>query len=370
MRELLKLLGFSSLKRFYFLARLPFMTQLWKSKTYYPEKKQKGSFKMFCEQAMFILKYNEPNNMYFLYGFDVKSSQEQNEYMPYPVFRRQRNNMNLSGNYLYKNAEHFNYIALLRDKFYFGQILAGLGFKTPVNRFFLNGKYGTLLDLKTKEEFSIDNIVNLNIDCYCKMVFGECGKGVFPLKIIGGGIYVDSKKIDLQSFKDIVSGANFLLQEMVVQHKAISKIYPNSVNTMRIITCCNKRGEFSLLDACLRVGANGNTVDNWAAGGLGITINNGKLGEFGFYEVSKRCKVTEHPDTHVIFKDYEIPHFKEAVEKCLQLHKYFYGIPTIGWDVSITDDGPCFIEGNDNYELSLNEAVGKGLKDKWYKTFN
>lgn len=55
---------------------------------------------------------------------------------------------------------------------------------------------------------------------------------------------------------------------------------PSAINTYRIVTV-NKEGKIYLLTALLRVGTEktGN-VDNWAAGGLAIGINeNGYLKE-------------------------------------------------------------------------------------------
>jgi hypothetical protein len=34
----------------------------------------------------------------------------------------------------------------------------------------------------------------------------------------------------------------------------------------------------------------------------------------------------------------------------------------IGWDIAITPDGPVFIEGNDNPEISGLQTVNGGLK--------
>lgn len=45
---------------------------------------------------------------------------------------------------------------------------------------------------------------------------------------------------------------------------------------------------------------------------------------------------------------------KEAIEVVIKAHREFHGIRSIGWDVAITENGPCFIEGNDNWEISLN----------------
>ncbi len=359
-----------SFKRFYFLLKLLFNKKLYKSKSYFPELKSKSQLRILGEQAWFIIKYNEPNNQYFLYGFDVKSKDEINQYLPYVQFRTTRNRLNLRPHYLYQNAESFNYICLLRDKFYFGQLLSSLNIGTPKNLMLIFGKEETLLDLKQNKEYPLSSLLNYDIDSYCKMIIGECGKDVFALRIKNGKIFVNSSPIEFTDLCSLIKNGTFLIQEKIIQHKDMSELYPHSVNTLRIITCCDNKGEYHALSAVLRVGANGNTVDNWAAGGLVIGItSNGELKDYGFYEIEGKTKTSVHPDTQISFKNYKIPFYNEAIKEAVRLHKLFYGIKTIGWDVAITPQGPCFIEGNDNYEISLNQVADKGLKSEWLKLY-
>lgn len=76
-------------------------------------------------------------------------------------------------------------------------------------------------------------------------------------------------------------------------------------------------------------------------------------------------KTDTHPDTNIKFEGFEIPYYKEAIKAVCTAHKLFYNINTIGWDIAITEEGPIFIEGNDNWEISLMQACDKGLKKEW-----
>ena len=135
-------------------------------------------------------------------------------------------------------------------------------------------------------------------------------------------------------------------------------------NTLRIVTI-NKNGKCYVLSSLLRVGTSktGN-VDNWAAGGLAIGIDNatGYLKEYGFYKPVHGLKESVHPDTGVIFSDFKVPQYKEACELACKAHRAFYNIRAIGWDIAITENGPMFIEGNDNWEISLQQACDRPLK--------
>ncbi len=43
---------------------------------------------------------------------------------------------------------------------------------------------------------------------------------------------------------------------------------------------------------------------------------------------------------------FSVPYFKEAVAMCLHAAQKVPQMRFIAWDVAITNDGPCFIEGN------------------------
>lgn len=165
---------------------------------------------------------------------------------------------------------------------------------------------------------------------------------------------------------------HYLVQSIVEQHPVLNSIYDKSVNTLRLITLYDKKRNMVIpFSAVLRIGANGNTVDNWAKGGLavGVDIKTGRLKEYGFYKHGCGQKTTEHPDTHITFKDVKLPDFDKAIENASSLHHKLKEIPIIGWDIAFTPDGPLFIEGNDNMEVSINQEVNGGLKKEFNKIF-
>ena len=329
---------------------------------------KKSKFSIRLEQILFFLKWHEINRQYFLYDFQNKTKEEEAAYIPYPLFRRMRNKVNLQPYKFIANAESFNYIALLRDKFYFGQLVSSLGFSTPKNIAIIHGASNSYFDLITKRESELSNLINNEIDGYCKIAIGECGKGVFHLHISAGNIFIDSKPIAYEDFCELIGKATFIIQETITQHILLSRLYSKSVNTMRVVTCIGHDGNIHLLGAVLRVGAHGNVVDNWAQGGLVLPIDHqGRLGAIARYEFPYNGKLTEtvHPDSNQIFEGYQIPHYEEAVNSAIKLHKLFYGIGSIGWDIALTENGPCFIEGNDNHEISLLQVVMGGLQKEW-----
>ena len=120
----------------------------------------------------------------------------------------------------------------------------------------------------------------------------------------------------------------------------------------------------------LRIGANKNVVDNWAKGGLLVSIReDGMLGKHGYYKPGYGTRATSHPDTGVVFESFHVPFFREAVALASRFHALLGGIHSIGWDMAISESGPLFIEGNDNWEISMPQACEGGLKEKFNELF-
>lgn len=316
--------------------------------SYYPEFARKKFIVRLFDNLRWVFKYKEYNRFYNLYGLDLKRVKRifDTNYCDYDLnfrlIRDELNNPNSPNSQVY----------LLRDKFQFWKYLESYGLKSPrVFAIIIDGKiYDTNL-----QERSINWICNFN-DFFVKDNNGECGSYVK---------YFHSGK-DFAQENNYLSSGTFICQERVKQAEQLSKLYSNSVNTIRIVTV-RVNNDVHILSAILRVGTSGsNNVDNWAKGGLVIGITSeGKLQEFGYYKPHKGTKVKFHPDTGEKFDGLQIPYFDLIKATVIQAHKLFYGIHSIGWDVCVGEDGPILIEGNDNWEISLMQAACEGLKKEW-----
>ena len=332
-----------------------------RSESYYPEQQHKSKLRIALELLGHIMKYGNIEWHYFSYGFDVKGLRDKKDYLD-------------DGWFLWKCAmlntvlvEH-DYTCILRDKDLFATLLTDWGFETP----------HTVACVRSANDIdaAVEKVFSNKGAFFCKPLDGQCGGGVFRLVVsddramINGEdmSYGDAEKI----LKDRFAQSAYLIQTLVVQHPEVSRIYDKSVNTIRLITVYDKKNNMVVpLSAVLRVGANGNTVDNWAAGGLaiGIEMETGKLKQYGFYKHGKGTKTECHPDTGTEFNGFETPFYLEAVEKAVNLHTHLLPIAVIGWDIAITPDGPLFVEGNDNMEVSINQEVNGGLKKEFDEIF-
>ena len=166
-----------------------------------------------------------------------------------------------------------------------------------------------------------------------------CGQGVEKLKVAD----FDSLDALYDYLKN--SGAD-LIEDVVVQHSAMAKIYPGSVNTIRVYTVRPEDGEPHVIYACIRMGNSDRPVDNINAGGMYavVDLETGKIAgaacdkEFHVYE--------RHPRSGTELPGYQIPMWDKVMDLCHAAAAKIPGMGYVGWDVAITEDGPLFIEAN------------------------
>jgi hypothetical protein len=150
---------------------------------------------------------------------------------------------------------------------------------------------------------------------------------------------------------------SFLFQERVVNHRSITELTgTRSLQTMRIITYAKDHSDISVVFALLKIISGNNVIDNHFHGKIGnicgfIDIEEGIV--TGCYSVSENGygynKIERHPDTGNELRGFSIPYWKEVVEAVAIYSKKFFPLRTIGWDVAVTEEGHCVIEGNAKY---------------------
>lgn len=333
--------------------------------SYFPEKEdlRLSTVEIFWRQFKHIMRCGYPNDFFFLYGMDIKGFHNDSDYVDYAEFMKQRDHLNS----LCPNVP----ISILRNKFLFGLTANSLNIPTPHNIGVI--EYDRIYLLDKQEYADLKEYIFSNAgDVFLKSINGECADGVYHLIFDNGEIFIDSKRYTYDELLRITEGGKFIMQEKIKQIKALNDLHPYSINTIRLETVYNKKDKrIEILPPLLRVGTMKHNVDNWAVGGLaiGIDINKECLCEYGFYKPSYGIKAYVHPDTDITFDGYKIPYFSEAVELAKRFHSYFTEIHSIGWDIAITEDGPCFVEGNDNWEISLVQVCSRGLMPEFNRLF-
>jgi glutathione synthase/RimK-type ligase-like ATP-grasp enzyme len=194
----------------------------------------------------------------------------------------------------------------------------------------------------TADEFA--GFLERNPVVIAKPVDSICGKGITKISV--------TESTDITGlYGELIKNNQLLAEEYIVQHEALSKLHPHSVNTLRFMTIANP-DKVHVMFRALRVGCGGNVVDNFNAGGMFVLLN--ADGVVVSDAINKNTDMfAVHPTTQVAFKGYEIPLFKEAEEMVKEAARLVPGIRYVSWDVAVTVNRPVFVEANHNpgYDL-------------------
>lgn len=333
---------------------------------------RKSTLKMMMEHLKWALKYKELCNYYWVYGLDQKGHSP-NDYMAYTEFRVMRNILNIRQRENVKTKYTFNYLSLVRDKFVFYQYCKSLGIPFPKTIALVSNGKVSWYDGEHMIWSDLQTVVDRNFRAFCKETTGEGGQGAFVLESKDGVISISGTPATIDELRKRVGMSTYIMQEQIKNHHLLSEIYPNSLNTLRLHTILNRDGSVDFFSAVQRFGAHGSIVDNGCYGGMFVGVNEkGVLNEFGCHEphlgYKKMVIRDNHPDTGKRFSSIQLPYWDEIMETAKTFHKFLYGIPSIGWDIAITEDGFCFTEAGEDWEMAFDQAVNGGQRERFYKT--
>ena len=182
-------------------------------------------------------------------------------------------------------------------------------------------------------------------ECFSKPSIGsDSGRGCEVHNYQNG---IDTKTGEDCSKSLYNMGDNFVIQERLICHESVRKIYPNSVNTFRIMTY-RWHNEIVTAPVIMRIGQGGAYLDNAHAGGMFIALSNdGELHKKAFTEFNKSYEI--HPDSNLKFEGYKIELFPNVLETAKKMHSLLPSIGVINWDMTIDESGnPTIIEANVN----------------------
>jgi hypothetical protein len=155
-------------------------------------------------------------------------------------------------------------------------------------------------------------------------------------KSMGQGIII----LNRETFDadELTTIGSFVVQRAIIQAQWFEAVSPGCVATLRVTTGLPFGGTPSLCGAYLRLGCSGARFVA-SAGALRVPVvdQDGALGPFASDPTWVRYR--RHPDTGCAFEGLTVPHFKEAVAVCEELHGRVPQFSVIGWDVAITEAG-------------------------------
>lgn len=166
----------------------------------------------------------------------------------------------------------------------------------------------------------------------------SCGWGIEKIEVSAGD--------DLRALFDrLLAKGGGLVEQPIVQHGEMMRMYPGSVNTVRLVTINNGK-EVAVVFAFLRVGNGGRVVDNLNSGGMAAPLDP-ETGVVAHPAADKDYKAYDvHPATGTPFVGFKIPRFEEAVALAKEAATVVPRVGYVGWDIAVREDGLCLVEAN------------------------
>ncbi len=160
--------------------------------------------------------------------------------------------------------------------------------------------------------------------------------------------------------EELLASGQTLVEEVLVQHPEMARLYPGSVNSLRMVTYLDPDGEVHLLAGVLKIG-NGGVIDNFSNGGMYTMLDEqGRALHAASDEEGRPFEV--HPITGVTITGYQVPLYTEILELVDRLARRVPALPYIGWDIAITPERPVVIEGNHNTGVFQSKPSVSGIR--------
>ncbi|MEG2322088.1 MAG: sugar-transfer associated ATP-grasp domain-containing protein [Bacilli bacterium] len=290
--------------------------QLFKTVAEIHNKSKKNSIFIFFDMIWCAFRYGAGYNDYKIFAFYNMKGKNRNTYVT-----RIRNK---------------KIIMLLNDQKYSNIIdeknLFDKRFKKYLKRDIID------LDETSLKEF--EKFMENKKEVFCKPFNLDSGRGI--------------EKLQKKDFKSLKAMYNYLksknlrmIEEVIIQHKDMNKLYPQAINCLRIVTIVID-GKPIIVYAVSKCGTGGHYLDNTGFEGIfaPVDLETGKINALAYSEHTEKTYVV-HPDTKVKFEGFQIPYFNEIKQLVYEAALEVPEVKYVGWDVFISPDGPGLIEGND-----------------------
>ena len=217
------------------------------------------------------------------------------------------------------------------------------------------------IDTKNLSESEIRSFVAKYASVIVKPTDSCMGIGVYKLT----GCERDKVNELIDSVK---KGSRFIIEETLENVAEIKALNPPSLNTIRMVTCIDNKGNYHLVAARMRMGATDACTDNVCTGGIVCAIDpvTGKIDSTA--KNHSGAEFTIHPNSKVKLCGYQVPQWNDCLRIAEELTKVCPEARYVGWDLAITTKGIDVLEGNvppDEGVTQMNHEAGM-----WYQFKN
>lgn len=222
------------------------------------------------------------------------------------------------------------------------------------------------------------NFIKTKDKLIIKRFKGGGGKEIYRLSYYNENTYLNDSIISYQELDTFIKTlSDHLIMEHLSQLDYSNDIYPETINSIRIITMIDPETNNPFIPIAVHKFGSEKTkpVDNVWNGGMTtiIDLETGRLGKSA-YHMESNNKIEwrpVHPDTNQHIEGTIIPNWQQAKNKVLEIAKSETNLKYVGWDIVLTDNGLKIIEGNNYSDVNLLQIHKPLLKDervvKFYK---
>jgi hypothetical protein len=203
------------------------------------------------------------------------------------------------------------------------------------------------------------------------------GQGIIVLDRGPAGLSLNDLAISLDHAERLLTPLHgYLITELVVQARYAAAIYPGTTNTVRILTFWDPAVDRPFIAAAAhRIGtARSAPLDNFHGGWGGLSaridLDTGVLGPGAtLSDAGRLCWHERHPESGAPIAGVRVEGWPAIAATVLDATRRLPEAPVIGWDVIVTDQGCCFLEGNAPPGIHVWQVHGPLLTDPRVRRF-
>ena len=191
------------------------------------------------------------------------------------------------------------------------------------------------------DEFGFDEIVKKIRELGCviiKPMGGLCGRGIEK---------ISSSDKDIEHLRERAKNEVLIVEEIIRNHPTVAQLNPPTLNTLRVITTRDARGNLKIMQIVLRMGVGDTCVDNLYNGGIAASVNQ-DLGiiDGPAFDIDLN-KYLVPPTSGLVLLGYKLPAMDTLFEYIKSLADKIPDVRHVGWDVAYTEKyGWDLVEAN------------------------
>ncbi len=185
---------------------------------------------------------------------------------------------------------------------------------------------------------------------------GLHGDGFYCLEYRDDSFWINGKATDAAGIEELIRQQRsvYVLTSYICMHPELKKIYPTSVNSIRIMAINRHGYDPQILQTYMRIGSSKTGyTDNVGYGGICsmIDIQTGQLYDPETLRDHVYYPCPRHPDTGTEIAGIVVPHWPLICEKVGEVCQMFPELEYLGFDVAVMEDGFNIMEINVHQDL-------------------